>query len=85
VDGRRGTRGLLETAAARLAPRVRFIYGRRIVLPVRYAGLAGQARVRRADGRTEMLPVTADRTVAVDVRIPARGHAWLTLEADALR
>jgi hypothetical protein len=56
---------------------------RRIFLPVRYAGLAGQARVRRADGRTETLPVAADRTVSVNVRIPPRGHAWLVLEAAA--
>ncbi len=54
---------------------------REVVLPLHYAGLTDQARIRIEEGPFQTYPLDRQSRAAVPVRIPARGRAWLVVQA----
>ena len=53
---------------------------RRIRLPLYYTGLVDKALMRRENGTTETVALSRDYSATVEVKIPAHGRTWMSIE-----
>lgn len=58
---------------------------REIIVPLHYAGLAGQAAVSINDGETAVLPLDPRQRGRLTIKVPAQGVAWATFAEDGAR
>lgn len=56
------------------------LVNRKIKLPLYYTGLTKKAVVREKEGRKLSYMINGDKTVTVEVSIPANGYTWLVVE-----
>jgi hypothetical protein len=55
---------------------------RTLSVPLYYTGLTETALVRREENAPKQMPLAADRTMRLDVSVPAGGMTWYVIEGE---